>query len=88
MARDYKDNLIKHIKKNLKKGYTEDALKWALINQGYSRSIVENAIEIANKELAEKIPVIKEKPIIRYQIIDENDNPVKIKKGWWKRVFG
>ena len=88
MVRDYKANLIKHIKKNLKKGYTEEALKWGLINQGYSRSIVENGIEIANKELAESIPIIKEKPIIKYQIIDENDNPVVIKRPWWKKIFG
>ncbi len=85
---EYVDKLKDYIKKNLRKGYTEDSLKWALIDQGYTRSIVERAIEQVNKELAEKAPVLKSKPIIKYEIIDEYDNPIIIKKSWWKRVFG
>ena len=54
MVENYKKNLVDYFKKNLKKGYTTDALKWALINQGYSRINIEQAIEQANKELAEK----------------------------------
>jgi hypothetical protein len=84
---EYIDKLKLYIKKNLKKGYTQDSLKWALINQGYTRSIVERAIDQVNAELAEKAPVLKSKPIIRYQIIDENDRPVVIKKPWWKKLF-
>ncbi len=84
---EYIDKLKNYVKKNLKKGYTQDSLKWALINQGYTRSIVERAIEDVNSELAEKAPVLKSKPIIRYQIIDENDNPIIIKKPWWKKIF-
>jgi len=84
---EYVDKLKDYIKKNLKKGYTEDSLKWALIGQGYTRSIVERAIDQVNMELAEKAPVLKSKPIIRYQIIDEHDNPVIIKKPWWKKIF-
>lgn len=87
MAVDYKRKLVDYFKKNLKKGYTEESLKWALINQGYSRSIVETALEQSHKELAEKAPVLKEKPVINYQIIDENNNPITIRKPWWKRVF-
>lgn len=88
MGKDYKENLVGHIKKNLKKGYTEEALKWALINQGYTRSIVENSIEEAHKQLAEEIPVIKEKPRIRYEIYDEHNRPIKVKKPFLKRIFG
>lgn len=87
MVKDYRANLINHIEKNLKKGYTEESLKWALIKQGYSRSIVEDAILAAHKKLAEKVPVVKEKPIIKYEIIDENDRPIKLKKPWWKKIF-
>ena len=88
MARiDSRKNLINYFKKNLSKGYTPDALKLALMNQGYPRIVVSNAFEQANKELAEKAPIIKEKPIIRHEIIDEHDNPIEIKKSWWKRVF-
>ncbi len=85
---DYKRKLIDYLKKNLTKGYTLDSLKFALINQGYSRAIVGIAIEKANKELAEKAPIIREKPIIKYEIIDENDNPITIKKSFWKRILG
>jgi phage tail protein X len=88
MPEDYKKNLVEYIKKNLKKGYTLDALKWALINQGYSRVAVEAAIIQANKELAATAPVLKEKPVIKYEIIDEYDQPIAIKKPWWRRIFG
>ena len=84
----YKENLVNYIKKNLSKGYTIDSLKWALINQGYSRIEVSRAIEQANKELAKKAPILKEKPIIKYEILDEHDNPITIKKPWWKRFLG
>jgi len=68
------EQLADHIKKNIKKGYTTDALKFSLINQGYTRISVENAIERANKELAEEIPEMKEKPHITYRIIEDNEN--------------
>jgi len=83
-----KKKLIDYIKKNLLKGYTIESLKWALIDQGYSRTLVERAIEQTHKELAEKAPILKEKPVIRYEIIDENNNPVEIKKPFWRRFFG
>jgi len=85
---DYKRKIINYFKKNLAKGYTPDSLKWALIDQGYSRAIVEIALEQANKELAEKAPILKEKPVIKYEIIDEYDKPITIKKSWWRRFWG
>jgi hypothetical protein len=88
MAEEYKRRLINYFKKNLAKGYTLDSLKFALMSQGYSRAIVESAIAQANKELAEKAPVLKEKPVIKYEIIDEYDKPIIIKKSWWKRLLG
>jgi len=85
---EYKRRLIEYFKKNLKKGYTEESLRWALINQGYSRSIIDSALEETHKEFAEEAPILKEKPVIKYEILDENDKPVLIKKPWWKRIFG
>lgn len=84
---DSRRKLIEYFKKNLKKGYTEESLKWALVNQGYPRTSVENALKQAHKELAEKAPIIREKPIIRYEIIDERGNPIKVKKPFWRRFF-
>jgi hypothetical protein len=83
-----RDKIAEYFRKNLKKGYTEDALKWALIRQGYSRTAVELAIRRLNKKLAKDAPVLKEKPRIKYQIIDEHNRPIEIKKPWWKRIFG
>ena len=80
--------VMEYIKKNLKKGYTVDSLKYALVSQGYSRSIVERAIEEVTKELAAQAPILKDKPKITYQIIDEHNRPIILKKPWWKRVFG
>lgn len=85
--KDYKRKLIDYFKRNMSKGYNPETLKWALINQGYSKILVENALSEANKELAKKAPKIKEKPKIKYEIIDEKGNPIKIKKPWWKRIF-
>ena len=53
---EYKKKLVGYLKKNVKKGYTMESLKWALVTQGYSRSMVEEAIRQANQELAERLP--------------------------------
>ncbi len=75
-----------YIKKNLKKGYTVDSLRWALVGQGYSRTAIEKALQQVHKELAEEVPAIKEKPQITREIISEE--PVKEKKSFWKKLFG
>lgn len=73
-----KRNIIDYFKKNLSKGYTEESLKWALINQGYSRTDISKSIEQVHKELAEKAPEIKEKPKIKYEIYDMDNKLIKI----------
>jgi len=85
---DYKRKIVDYFKKNLKKGYTEDSLRWALINQGYSKISVEDALRRVHKELAEKAPILKEKPVIKYEILDEEGKTIEIKKSFWKRFFG
>ena len=86
--------LADHIKKNLNKGYTEDSLKFSLMNQGYSRITIERAMEIANKELAEIVPEMKEVPQITIKLIDtENQDEVinitnQPKAGFWRKLFG
>ena len=80
--------LTDYLKKNLKKGYTSDSLKWALIGQGYSRTAVEKATEQANRELAKEAPILKEKPEIRHELIGEENMPVEAKKSFWQRLFG
>jgi hypothetical protein len=85
---EYKTKFTEYFKKNLKKGYTEESLKWALVNQGYSRTLIDSALERTHKELAEEAPILKEKPTIRYEILDENDKPLDVRRPWWKRIFG
>ena len=85
---DHKRKIVDYLKRNLLKGYTEESLKWALIGQGYSRVIVEESIEETHQELAKEAPILKEKPVIKYEIIDESDQPIIIKRSWWKRLLG
>ncbi len=82
-----KRKIIDYLKKNIKKGYTLDSLRWGLVRQGYSRAIIELAIKEMNEELSKEAPVLKEKPIIRYEVIDEYNKPVEVKKPFWKRIF-
>ena len=85
---DNKRELVDYFKKNLAKNYTAEALKFALLKQGYSRVMIEQALEQANKEMAAKAPVIKEKPIIKYEIYDQNDKPIKIEPfTFWEKVI-
>ena len=92
---DYIQQLADHIKINLKKGYTTMALRVSLINQGYSKISIEKAIELANKQLADSAPEMKEKPQISYRIISDKDQPMTISTtpknsffGWIKSIFG
>jgi len=79
---DYIQQLADYIKKNLSKGYTKDALKWALINQGHSRTEVERAIKLADEQLAYQAPKMVEKPVIKVEV----EPPVEEKKGFWDKV--
>ena len=79
--------IVDYLKKNLKKGYTKDSLKWALISQGYTRLEVEKAIKKLDLDLANEAPILKTKPEIKYEVID-SDHKIEIKKGlFWKRMF-
>jgi hypothetical protein len=81
--KNYLQNLSDYIKKNLKKGYTKESLKWALINQGHSKIEVEKAVKLVDAELASEAPILETKPEIKVEIIPEPE-----KKSFWKRLFG
>lgn len=83
--KEYVDDLIVYIKKNLKKGYTKDSLKWALINQGHSRREVEKALQRVDHELVKEAPVLKTKPVITHEVVEVVPEE---KKSFWKRLFG
>jgi len=86
---EYKRKITDYLKKNFKKGYTQESLRWALVKQGYSKTIVDAAIREAGKEISREISVVKEKPVITHELIGENDQPVQQpQKSWFKRFFG
>ena len=83
----YKRKLVEYIKKNMRKNYNVETLRIALINQGYVRTMVDEAIIIAVNEMAKEAPVLKDKPEIEHEIIV--DEPVVVEKeSIWKRIVG
>ena len=88
MQESSRRKMVEYFKKNLKKKYTEDSLRFSLLSQGYSRTSVDIALQLAQQELAAEAPILKEKPVIKHEIIDEYDRPITIKKSWFKRIFG
>lgn len=86
MGKNYIGELSEYIKKNLKKGYTIDSLRWALIDQGHSKMEVNKAIKKVEEELVREAPVLKTRPDITYEVIAPEEN--KEEKPFWKRWFG
>jgi hypothetical protein len=80
-------DIADYIKKNLKKGYTLDSLRYSLISQGYSKISVENAIDLANKQMAKEIPQIKERPEIIYKVVTEAEIIKTEPKSFWKKLL-
>jgi argonaute-like protein implicated in RNA metabolism and viral defense len=79
------EELTFYLKKNLKKGYTRESLRWALVNQGYSKIEVDNALKKVDKDLADQAPILKTKPEIEHKIIPIEE-PTK-KKSFWERLL-
>lgn len=89
----YIDQIVFYIKRNLKKGYTKESLKWALVGQGHSKVEIERALERAEKELALEAPILETKPVIKREIITDEgvkytDSKNIKKDSFWKRMFG
>ena len=83
------DELVDYIKNNLKKGYTKDSLKWALISQGHSKLEVEKALKHLEADLANTAPILKTRPEIKYELIGpKKEDYKKERKPFWKKLFG
>jgi len=85
--KNYMNDLVSYIKKNLKKGYTKESLKWALINQGNSKIEVEKALSRAEEEMASEAPVLQTKPEIKVEIVEPR-GAVAEPKSFFRRLFG
>jgi hypothetical protein len=80
---DHVMKLKEYVKKNLKKGYNEDSVRWALIKQKESRTLVEKAIEIAKKEIEKETPKKEFKQeSAKIEFIEPEP-----KKGFFTRLF-
>ena len=83
MPEGYIQQLADYIKRNLAKGYTLDSLRIALESQDYSKLSIENAIVLANEQLAGQAPKMQEKPVIKYEII----SLIEEKKSFFKKLW-
>ncbi len=87
--KNYLDEICEYIRKNIKKGYTMEALKWALVRQGYAKIEVEKAIKKVELEMAKSAPILEVKPKISYeQVTTPAAMPELEKQSFWKRLFG
>ena len=77
MDLNYTNQIVNYLRKNLKKGYTKESLRWALVNQGHSRMEIEKAFRKLEQEMARKAPILKTKPEIKYERIAPNDFSTK-----------
>lgn len=84
---NYIQELVDYVKKNLKKGYTVDSLRWALISQGHSKIEVERAIKRVDESLSAEAPIMKTSPEIKYEVIEPKGAIIQ-KKSLWRRIFG
>jgi hypothetical protein len=79
---DIVQTIVAYIDKNLKKGYNIDELKWALVNQKYSRIEIDKAMKIVQA----RAPAVKEeqKQVMIEQSVQEMAAPEK--KSFWKKL--
>lgn len=88
---NYIQNLIDYTKRNLKKGYSQDSLRWALINQGHSRLEVDKALSAAQAEVS-KESMVSQRPASQQSQAPQSMPSVSVepepKQSFWKRLFG
>jgi uncharacterized protein Smg (DUF494 family) len=83
--------LLDYFEKNLKKGYKIDALRYVLLNQGYSKTEIGEAIKIIEEKTKKDQEAIKreEERRLRMQVQEEvNQVTQQQKKGFFGRLFG
>ena len=85
---EYRKNIMDYLRKNMKKGYPAESLRWALVDQGYSRTAIDNAIKEITVEMERmKTQIEKEKPVITHEIIEDPESEIP-QKSLFRRFFG
>jgi len=84
--KDSSDGLKEYIRRNMKKGYTRESLKWALVSQGYSRIEIEKALKEVDVQIARETPRSqkKEEPVE----MNAYEPEISGKRSFWSRLFG
>lgn len=88
MAREVRDidnikALIEYIQRNLKKGYKLDQLRWALVDQGHSRTEIDRAVKyVTELEEAQKAKRTEEEA--KPEVLQEPP-VVEEEKGAWQK---
>ncbi len=83
--------ILDYFEKNLKKGYKVDALKYVLLNQGYSKVEVAEAIKILEEKSKKEQEAVKkeEERRLKMQVQEEVKQVTQQqKKGFFRRLFG
>jgi hypothetical protein len=79
--------IVDYVEKNLKKGYKLEELKWALINQKYSKIEIDKAIAIISARTAKSQQEQRAREVQTAMIVDE-EKPVVKKVGFFKKMIG
>lgn len=79
------EEIAEYLRKNAKKGYTLESLKWALVRQGHARAEVEKVIKKVEAEMARESSAPQVKPQVTLE--PAAVQPVEEKKSFWKRMF-
>ncbi len=73
--------IVEYLEKNLKKGYKIDGLKWALINQKYSKTEIDKAVDIVSARTSKNETEQKENEI-KEAIVVEDVELIEEEKGF------
>lgn len=84
---EYRKKLTDYLRKNMSKGYNIESLRWALVSQGYTRTDIDKAIEEVNREMEAAKKKLEEKPVVKYEVFDNDNQQVYPQKPWWKKIF-
>ena len=90
MPKDESHNkkLVDYLKSNVKKGYSLDSLKWALINQKHSRMEVEKAYNLAKREIEQEQSILRARAALENVPKVEMPSVEPEPKSFWRRFFG
>lgn len=86
---DLQSPIVTYLKKNLSKGHKIQNLKWALINEGYSKTEVDKAIRIINLESEREMKseeLKQKKEQLSKPVLINDDMPEIERESFWQKI--